>query len=242
MKDPLRPATPDAAAGAEILAHDFNNLLAAILGNADLALREMPAAAPGRAALENIRQASLRAAELTDQLLTYAGRRGVAMTRVAPRPLLDELLRISAATMPANVLVSAELGAELALRGDASQVRQVLLNLINNARDALGSRGGAIAITGRLCHHDGLAHADDVVTAAAGTYVELVIADDGPCMTCDTRRRIFEPFFTTKPLGHGIGLAAVLGVIRAHSGGLRVESTPGDGARFVVILPSTVTP
>ena len=240
MIDAQRAESLGALAGG--LAHDFNNLLAAILGNADLALRELAPLAPGRAALDNIRRASLRAAELTDQLLAYAGRRGVAMTRVMPRPLLDELLRISAATMPANVNVHTDLSPELALRGDGSQVRQVLLNLLNNARDALGKRGGTIEITGRRVHHDGVAHAEDAVTAPAGNYVELVIRDDGPGMTRETRSRIFEPFFTTKPLGHGLGLAAVLGVVRAHGGGLRVESTIGHGARFHILLPEAVKP
>ncbi|HEU4731544.1 MAG TPA: ATP-binding protein, partial [Kofleriaceae bacterium] len=224
------------------LAHDFNNLLAAILGNADLALRELAPRAPGRAPLENIRQASLRAAELTDQLLAYAGHGGVATTRVSPAPVVEELLRISAATIPNNIGVHVDIGRDLVMCGDASQIRQVLLNLINNARDALGARGGTISITGRLLRHDGAAHADDVLTAAAGTYVEIEVADDGPGMSHDTRRRIFEPFFTTKPMGHGLGLAAVLGIVRAHGGGLRVDTAPGDGARFQIHWPSTFTP
>jgi PAS domain S-box-containing protein len=224
------------------LAHDFNNLLAVILGNADLALREVAPRGPGRAPLENIRQASLRAAELTDQLLAYAGRGGVASTRVSPCPVVEELLRISAPTLPANVGVRVDIDRDLVLRGDASQIRQVMINLINNARDALGARGGTIAITGRLCHHDGVAHDDDVVTAPAGVYVELEVADDGPGMDHETRRRIFEPFFTTKPTGHGLGLAAIVGIVRAHGGGLRVDTSPGNGARFQVLWPSSETP
>jgi CheY-like chemotaxis protein len=128
------------------------------------------------------------------------------------------------------------------LRGDASQIRQVLLNLLNNARDALGARGGTIAVSGRLLRHDGAAHADDVIAAAAGTYVELEISDDGPGMSSETRRRIFEPFFTTKSTGHGLGLAAVAGIVRAHGGGLRLATAPGEGARFQVQWPSTFTP
>ena len=224
------------------LAHDFNNLLAAILGNADLALREIEPRAPGRGPLVNIQQASLRAAELIDQLLAYAGHGGVASTLVSPCPVVEELLRISAATMPSNVAICVDIDRNLVLRGDASQIRQVLLNLINNARDALGLRGGTIAITGLLYRHDGAAHTDDVVTAAAGNYVELEVADDGPGMDLETRRRIFEPFFTTKPTGHGLGLAAIAGIVRAHGGGLRVDTAPGSGARFQVLWPSSSTP
>jgi two-component system cell cycle sensor histidine kinase/response regulator CckA len=224
------------------LAHDFNSLLVAILGNADLALRELAPRAPGRAALDNIRQAGLRAAELIDQLLAYAGHGGVASTRVSVCPVIDELLRIAAPTMPVNVGVRVDLARELALRGDATQIRQVLLNLLNNARDALGTRGGTIAISGRLLRHDGAAHDDDVITACAGAFVEIEVADDGPGMSCETRRRIFEPFFTTKATGHGLGLAAVAGIVRAHGGGLRLATAPGQGARFLVLWPSAFTP
>ena len=240
MVDAQRAESLGVLAGG--LAHDFNNLLAAILGNADLALREMAQRAPGRGALDNIRQASLRAAELVGQLLAYAGRGGVASTLVSPCPVIEELLRITAPTMPVNVAVCVDIDRNLVLRGDASQIRQVLLNLINNARDALGARGGTIAITGLLYRHDGAAQADDVVTACAGTYVELEVADDGPGMDGDTRRRIFEPFFTTKPTGHGLGLAAVVGIVRAHGGGLRVDTAPGNGARFQILWPATFTP
>jgi CheY-like chemotaxis protein len=118
----------------------------------------------------------------------------------------------------------------------------VLLNLIANARDALGGRGGAIAIAGRTTHHRGDPDPDDVLTAAAGHYVELEIADDGPGIDPDGRRRIFEPFFTTKPTGHGLGLAAALGIVRAHRGGIRLSSAPGAGARFTVLWPATTTP
>jgi two-component system, cell cycle sensor histidine kinase and response regulator CckA len=222
------------------LAHDFNSLLVAILGNADLALRELAPRAPGYGALDNIRKAGLRAAELIDQLLAYAGHGGVASTTVAVCPLLDELLKISAPAMPANVGVRVEITRDMVLRGDASQVRQVLLNLINNARDALAARGGTITISGRRLQHDGAPHPDDVIAATAGTFVEIQISDDGPGMSWETRRRIFEPFFTTKPSGHGLGLAAVAGIVRAHGGGLRLVTTPGQGARFQVLWPSTL--
>jgi PAS domain S-box-containing protein len=240
MVDAQRAESLGVLAGG--LAHDFNNLLVAILGNADLALRELEPRAPGRAPLENIRQASLRAAELTDQLLAYAGHGGVASTRVSPSPVVDELLRITSTTMPSNVGVRVDIAHDLVMRGDASQIRQVLLNLINNARDALGARGGTIEIAARQLRHDGAAHVDDVITAAAGAYVALDVADDGPGMDRETRRRIFEPFFTTKATGHGLGLAAVAGIVRAHGGGLRLATSPGAGARFEILWPSRVTP
>jgi PAS domain S-box-containing protein len=240
MVDAQRAESLGVLAGG--LAHDFNNLLVAILGNADLGLRETAPGAPGRASLENIRHASLRASELTDQLLAYAGRGRIGVTRVDPAGLVGELLRISAPTMPSNIEVSVDLPAGLALRGDEAQVRQVALNLIANARDALGALGGSISISGSSGHHRGFPDPDDIITAAPGNYVQLEIADDGPGIDREARRHIFEPFFTTKPTGHGLGLAAVLGIVRAHRGGLRLISAPGEGARFQVLWPATTTP
>jgi two-component system cell cycle sensor histidine kinase/response regulator CckA len=236
MVDAQRAESLGVLAGG--LAHDFNNLLAAILGNADLGLRDTPPGAPGRSALENVRNASLRAAELTAQLLAYAGRGGVSETRVAPGPLVDELLQISAPRMPANVAVVVDIPDEVGIRGDAAQIRQVMLNLISNGRDAIGERGGTIKIIARPLTHDGVANPDDVVTATVGSYAIIEVSDDGHGMDRETRRRIFEPFYTTKATGHGLGLAAVLGIVRAHGGGLRLTSAPGEGSRFAVLWPA----
>jgi PAS domain S-box-containing protein len=240
MVDAQRAESLGVLAGG--LAHDFNNLLVAILGNADLGLRDTPPGAPGHASLENVRHAALRAAELTAQLLAYAGRGRIGVTRVDPAGIVGELLRISAPTMPANIDVHVEIPAGLGIRGDEAQVRQVLLNLIANARDALAGAGGSIAITGSTSHHRGFPDPDDIITPAAGYYIQLEIADDGPGIDLEARRRIFEPFFTTKATGHGLGLAAVLGIVRAHHGGLRLSSAPGAGARFSVLWPATTTP
>ncbi|MDQ3366459.1 MAG: response regulator [Myxococcota bacterium] len=240
MVDAQRAESLGVLAGG--LAHDFNNLLVAILGNADLGLRESLPGAPGREALENIRHAGLRAAELTDQLLAYAGRRGVSSTSVSPRPLVDELVRISGPTIPANVHITVEIEPELAVRGDAAQIRQVFLNLIANARDALIPDGGSIAIRARPHISIGEPDPDDVVAVGGGgPYLLIEVVDDGPGIEADTRRRIFEPFFTTKATGHGLGLAAVLGIVRAHGGGLRLRSAPGEGSSFGVLWPAAAT-
>jgi PAS domain S-box-containing protein len=223
------------------LAHDFNNLLVAILGNADLALREVPPRAPGRVALDNIRNAGLRAAELTTQLLTFSGRGGTTSERVTLAPIVDELLAMLAPSLPTHLILSRALPGDLpALRGDATQVGQVVLNLLANARDAIGAAPGEIAISARVVTID---VADDreqpdlVLAPPPGRYVLVEVADTGPGIDAETRRRIFEPFFTTKPTGHGLGLASVLGIVRAHGGGLRLVSAPGAGARFEVLWP-----
>jgi two-component system cell cycle sensor histidine kinase/response regulator CckA len=239
MVDAQRAESLGVLAGG--LAHDFNNLLVAILGNADLALRDIPRGAPGRESLENIRNASLRAAELTDQLLAYAGRGSVSSQRVAPKPLVDELLRISSPQLRTNIQIEVDIPDALALRGDEAQVRQVMMNLIANAREAVGEQGGSIRIAARQVVLDGSTDVDDIVTPSAGAYVSLDVTDDGPGMGRETRRRIFDPFFTTKPTGHGLGLAAVLGIIRAHGGGLRVHSAHGEGCTFQVIWPASTT-
>jgi len=239
MVDAQRAESLGVLAGG--LAHDFNNLLVGVLGNADLALREIPRGAPGRTAVEAVRDAGLRAAELTTQLLAYAGRGGAGTTRVHPAELVDELLRITAPSKPANVTYEVNVPPGLAVRGDPAQVRQVLLNLISNACDALGDRGGTIKIAAVPYHHDGHGEPNDVIVAPAGNYIVLQVWDDGPGMDAETRRHIFEPFFTTKQSGHGLGLAAVLGIVRAHGGGLKLKSKRGEGARFCVFWPAAVT-
>ncbi|HEY4181167.1 MAG TPA: ATP-binding protein [Kofleriaceae bacterium] len=224
------------------LAHDFNNLLVAILGNADLGLRDVKPGAPGRSSLENVRQAGLRAAELVNQLLAYAGHGSVSKERVAPAPIVEELLRISAPQMPSNISVRVDLPVHLALRGDSSAFGQVVMNLITNARDALGDTGGTIWIGGMLDAFDGKVHEGDVLTPSAGSYVVIEVSDDGPGMSLETRRKAFDPFFTTKTTGHGLGLAAVLGIVRAHGGGLRLHSMPGGGTTIQIAWPATSTP
>jgi CheY-like chemotaxis protein len=160
---------------------------------------------------------------------------------VYPAELVDELLRITNPTFAPNIKLEVDVPTNLSLRGDPTQVRQVLLNLIANARDALGDRGGTIKIAAVAYSHDGVGEPNDVIVAPAGNYIVLQVWDDGPGMDAETRRHVFEPFFTTKQTGHGLGLAAVLGIVRAHGGGLKLKSAPGQGARFCVFWPAAVT-
>jgi len=223
------------------LAHDFNNLLVAILGNADLALRELPRGMPGRAAIENARDAGVRAAELTHQLLTFSGQAGAGTTRMSPAIVVEELLRLLGPSLPPAIKITSEIPSELQLRADPGQLRQVLLNLITNARDAVIGNGGSIELRGSILAHDGVPTSADVVLAEPGEYVLLEVIDDGAGMADETRSHVFEPFFTTKEHGHGIGLAAVLGIVRAHHGGLRLATKPGRGATFQVLWPAAVS-
>src|SRR5690606_4766855 len=162
------------------LAHDFNNLLVAVIGNADIALRELAEGKSNRGAIENIRIAGLRGAELVGQLLAFAGRGGTGTTRVEPAAVIEELLRILAPSIPDGIRITIDTPAELAVRSDPGQLRQVLLNLLTNARDALGARGGAIIVRARAEQLSGEPHPHDVLTASSGSYVVLEIEDDGP--------------------------------------------------------------
>lgn len=236
MVDAQRAESLGVLAGG--LAHDFNNLLVAVIGNADIALRELAEGRSNRATIENIRAAGLRASELTEQLLAYAGRGGVGTTRVEPRPIVEELLRILAPSITDDVEITVDISSTLAVRGDPAQLRQVLLNLMTNARDALRGRGGKIAVRAWSEQLTGDPHPHDILTASAGAYVVLEVEDTGAGMDGDTRRHVFEPFFTTKQSGHGLGLAAVLGIVRAHGGGIRVISALGEGSKFQVLWPA----
>jgi PAS domain S-box-containing protein len=239
MVDAQRAESLGVLAGG--LAHDFNNLLVAILGNADLALRDPPGS---HGALDNIRTAAMRAAELTHQLLAYAGGGHQAPSSIGIAPLCAELLALLAPTTPAGVTLRDELPADLpAVRADPSQLRQVILNLVTNAREAVSARGGEVRIGAAIVDHDGAASADDVIPPAPGRHVVLAVTDDGQGIDPAVRTRIFEPFFTTKATGHGLGLAAVLGIVRSHGGGLRAgDNASGAGARFEVWWPAPRVP
>jgi len=224
---------------AGCVAHDFNNLLAAMMGSADVALRDL---GPGttRSAVQSVRTAAMRAAELTGQLLAFSGGGALAVEDVALGPVVDELIALMGAHLTGRADLVLDLAPALpAVRADAAQLRQVVMNLVTNARDALPAGRGRISIRADAVEHDGGVGDDDVLPAPpAGAYVALEISDDGCGIDESTRRRMFDPFFTTKRTGHGLGLAAVHGIVRGHGGGLRVRSRPGAGATFEVLWPA----
>ncbi|RMG45695.1 MAG: response regulator [Acidobacteria bacterium] len=206
------------------VAHDFNNLLTTILGNAEVALSELPEGAPSLPYIENVRRTAKRAAELTRQLLDYAG--GSAMVRmpVDLNELVGEMLALLRTTVGDRIELDCRLDPSApAAAGDSSRLRQVLLNLVVNAGEAIGSRPGRILVT----------------TRNAGAAVELAVEDDGPGVDPAVRGRIFDPFFTTKFSGRGLGLAAVKGIVEAHGGTIEVgDSEELGGALFTVRIPA----
>jgi PAS domain S-box-containing protein len=223
------------------IAHDFNNLLTSILGSAELALLDLDGRHPVRERLAVIRDASVRASELCRQMLAYSGKGSFVVEPVDLSALVDgmrELLRVSVARRAA---LTSELGADLpTVRADATQLRQILLNLVINASEALGEAAGTVTIrTGvERCDRSVLRSGVLGEELSEGRYVWLEVLDTGCGMDEPTRARIFDPFFSTKFAGRGLGLASALGIVRSHRGTILVDSAPGRGSRFRVLLPA----
>lgn len=222
------------------IAHDFNNLLVGVLGNASLALEELPEHSGARPLLEDMEVAARRAGELTRQLLAYSGKGKFVVEPVDLSALVREMGRLMAAVVSKKAHVTTELRDDLpSIRADATQVRQVVMNLITNASDALGNSTGTIAIRTRRMHatQAWLAGAQVGVDAAEGDYLVVEVSDTGEGMEPDTMLRLFDPFYSTKGPGRGLGLAAVLGIVRGHRGAVRITSTREQGTTVAVLFP-----
>jgi PAS domain S-box-containing protein len=224
------------------IAHDFNNLLTPVLGYADQALRQLPENAPGRASIEQIRKAALRSAELTDQLLTYAGGGSTRMDSLNVSDLVQEMRSLLETATSRKAVLHYQLDPGLpAIQADAAQVQQVIMNLITNASEALGDRQGFITVRTGVMKADRsyLSKAELGAHVPEGCYVYFEVGDTGSGMNQETRAKIFDPFFTTKFTGRGLGLASLLGILRTHGGALHLESAPGRGSIFRVLFPSS---
>ncbi len=224
------------------VAHDFNNLLAAMLSQSSLALYKMPPDAPARKHVEKTIIAAERAADLTKQMLAYSGKGGFAIQPISLNTLIRENAHLFTAVIPKSIRLNLNLADALpAFQGDPGQMQQIVMNLILNAAEAIGDNAGQITIATR-CRD--ITAVDDQYwqqtqePLAPGSYVSLQVEDDGKGMDDETLARIFDPFFTTKFTGRGLGLAAVLGIVRGHKGGLRVVSQPGKGAIFEILFPA----
>jgi PAS domain S-box-containing protein len=223
------------------IAHDFNNLLTGVLGHAELALMQMPAGTPAREHLEHIQQASHRAAELCRQMLAYAGKGRFVVELLDLSRMVQEMTYLLEVSISKKVVLMYNLAGNLpAVEADATQVRQVLMNLITNASEAIGENSGVITIsTGAAhCDQDYLRQVYGAEDLPEGNYASLEVADTGGGMDEQTRKKIFDPFFTTKFAGRGLGLAAVQGIVHSHKGAIRVYSEPGRGTTFKVLLPA----
>ncbi len=219
------------------IAHDFNNLLTAIIGNAELAMMSLPEKAPTREPLGVILTTAQRLAELTRQMLAYSGKGRFVVSEFSLNDLINETSSLLAVTTPKNIRVVQKLESELpAIEGDYTQIQQVVLNLLTNAADAIGSKNGIIMIsTGLRIVGEG---SSGKYRLPPGLYVALAIRDTGCGMDAATLERIFDPFFTTKFTGRGLGLAALQGIVRGHKGQIEIESNVGVGTVFNIVLPA----
>ncbi|MGI8990048.1 MAG: hybrid sensor histidine kinase/response regulator [Bryobacteraceae bacterium] len=226
------------------VAHDFNNLLTGILGNASLLLED---AAPGsfeHDALEEIVKSGERASDLTQQLLAYAGKGKFHIRSLQLSDLVGQIGKLVGNFIPKTAELRLDAGPDVPrVDCDSGQLQQIVMNLIINAGEALEGRpGGLIRVTTSVCKIDRETRAEDYSGSpvAPGTYVCLRVEDNGTGIDRETGARMFDPFFTTKFQGRGLGLAAVLGIVRSHRGYLQVESELGSGTIFTVLLPPGV--
>jgi PAS domain S-box-containing protein len=223
------------------VAHDFNNLLTSILGNVDMALAWLPATSSARGHLDAIVVAARRAADLSNQLLAFSGKGKFVVEPVHLQQFILETQPLLETVVSSRCHIEYDLSPAAVIEADVTQLRQIVTNLILNAAEATGDHGGTIGLrVGALeCDRSDLATFLLGQDLPAGPYAVLEVADTGCGMTRETQVRIFEPFFSTKHGGRGLGLAAVLGIVRSHGGALDVASTPGRGTTIRVFFPMT---
>jgi PAS domain S-box-containing protein len=228
------------------VAHDFNNLLTGILGNASLALDNLGPHHPDRILLEEVTKAAERAADLTRQLLAYAGKGRFVMRTVNLSELVREISGLVQTSIPKLVQLRMQMADPLpGIDADPGQLQQIVMNLVINGAEAIGPEGGTVLV------RTGVQEVDQpyIATMSAqagsltpGQYVCLEVHDTGSGMTEETLEKIFDPFFTTKFAGRGLGLSAVLGIVNAHKGALKVYSQPGQGTTFKALFPVSANP
>jgi PAS domain S-box-containing protein len=224
------------------IAHDFNNLLAGILGNASMASDILPQENPAHLMIAEVIKATERAANLTRQLLAYSGKGKYVIEPLDISGLCHDMIVLVKASVPKNVHVRLKLAPDLPpVIADATQLQQLVMNLLINAAEAVGDQPGVVDVA------TAERQVDDAYIAAtplsgqgvtADNYVLLEVRDNGCGMDAATVAKIFDPFFTTKFTGRGLGLSAALGIVRSHKGLIRVESSPGEGSVFTILLPA----
>jgi PAS domain S-box-containing protein len=226
------------------IAHDFNNILAGIMGYADLAKKHLPASSLAQRDIDVIKKAAHRAADLTRQMLAYSGKGKFIIERASLSLVVQDMRPMLAMSISKKATLTFHLASELpTIEADFSQVHQILLNLVLNASEALGDDPGIVTISTDTVHLNetdcAAIEGDDL---RAGLYVRLEVADTGCGMDQETLAKIYDPFFTTKFTGRGLGLAAVHGILRGHTAGIRVASKPGQGTKFEIFFPAIESP
>lgn len=224
------------------IAHDFNNILMAIIGNADLALMRINSESPAIDNLRRIEQAATRASDLTKQMLAYSGKGKFVVEILDLNIVLEEMLHMLELSISKKAVLRFNLDKPLPpVEADATQVRQIIMNLVINASEAIGDRSGFISIsTGSMeCERSYLKNIWLDENISEGHYVFVEIADNGCGMNKEVMAKLFDPFFTTKFTGRGLGMAAVLGIVRGHKGAINVYSELDKGSTFKILLPAS---
>ena len=222
------------------IAHDFNNLLMGVLGNASLALLDLPKGSPVRHSVEQIEKTARAAADLTNQMLAYSGKGRFMVEPVDISKLVKDMAGLLKVSISKKVDLKFDFDQDLPpVEADAAQLRQVIMNLIINASEAIGDEPGVVSVRTGTVEADSSFFAETYThdNLPEGAYVYLEVADSGCGMDQETIGRIFDPFFTSKFTGRGLGLAAVLGIVRGHKGAVRVQSEPGQGTTIRVVFP-----
>ena len=222
------------------IAQGFNNLLTGILGNAQMALSELSLHSNVREYVRNIETAARRSADLTEQLRTYSSKQPAIPKSLSLNEIITEMVNLLKLSISKRVTVELDLQPNLPLViGDATQIRQLLINLIMNASESVGYRSGTIKV--KTCFRDYersyLSQCVNGDLISPGSFVVMEVIDTGMGIALDNLTQIFNPYFSTKMRGRGLGLATVLGIIKAHQGAIHVESSLGKGATFSVLLP-----
>ena len=223
------------------IAHEFSNLLTTIQGNAELAMQHLSPRSTGRKRIEGIIGASKRAADLARQMLAYSGRGQLVPETLDLSRLVEGMVQTLQASVGDRAALSFRLADGLpAIEADATQVRQVITNLVTNAFEAMDDHNGAISVTTGTMAVDRQYFAETCLddNLPEGPYVTLEVTDTGCGMDAETRTKLFDPFFTTKFTGRGLGMAAALGIVRGHKGAISIHSKMGAGTTVRVLLPT----
>ena len=223
------------------IAHDFNNLLGGILAEAELVELDLAAGMPAGEEITKIKSVAIRGAEIVRELMIYAGQDQARLREpVDLSRLVEEMLELLKVSISKHVALKIDLEQNLpAVLGNAPQIRQVVMNLVINASEAMGEQAGVIHVTASRVTRGRDKIVNNAANLPSGEYVRLEVSDTGPGITEPTMAKIFDPFFTTKFAGRGLGLAVVQGIVRDHHGAIDVVSTAGQGATFQILLPCT---
>ena len=220
------------------IAHDFNNILSIILGNAEMAIRDVPEWHPVKEILDEVRQACLRAKDVVRQLLHFSRKSEMQLRPLDIGVILRESLKLIRSTLPSNIEIRQDFDEDIwTILGDPTQLNQILINLSTNAADAIGNEGGILSVS---LENIEITRHDPKLNLEPGRYVKISIRDTGAGITAEVMERIFDPYFTTKEVGRGtgMGLTVVHGIVETHNGRINASSTPGKGTAFEVFFRS----